>query len=311
MTRFLKSAVVLVIVLAFVAIPAAYEMGAGSVHPYRRELTSAEAGAAKQELAELNTRATDIEVRAPDGAELKGWIVERSSATPDDPPPSSWVLLFHGQGDNRLGTLGFAEFLTPAGYGVVMMDSRAQGESGGTNVTYGALESADERAIADKLEFEFPVRNLFALGVSMGAAIALDAAAADPRIEAVVAEAPFANLHEASYDYVSFHHGPWLGRTLFWPATLAGMCAMEREGHFNAPDAAPERAVAKRPFPVLIIADGEDHTLPPRHAERTFQAAIGPKQFWLVPNASHASASGTQPAEFHRRVLAFFRSYSH
>jgi uncharacterized protein len=309
MTRFLKFAAAIMVLLALLAILAAYVLGEGSVHPYRRVLTARAAAEAKQELSEINAATTDIEVGAPDGSELKGWIATHAS-TPGDPPPTNWVLLFHGQGDNRLGTLGLAEFLIPAGYGVVMMDSRAQGESGGSNVTYGALESADEGAVADKLKSQFPVHNLFALGVSMGAAIALDSAASDPRIEAVVAEAPFASLHEASYDYVSLHHGPWLGRTILWPATIAGLYAMQQAGNFNAADAAPNRAVAKRPFPVLIIADAEDRTLPPRHAERVFHSAIGPKQFWLVPNASHASASGAEPAEFRHRVLTFFSTYA-
>jgi hypothetical protein len=35
----------------------------------------------------------------------------------------------------------------------------------------------------------------------MGAGIALQSAGIDPRMEAVVAEAPFASLPEASYDY--------------------------------------------------------------------------------------------------------------
>src|SRR5205807_7977403 len=46
-----------------------------------------------------------------------------------------------------------------------------------------------------------PTPHIFALGESMGAGIALQSAAANPRIEAVVAEASFANLREAAYDY--------------------------------------------------------------------------------------------------------------
>lgn len=296
------------VVLILISIPAGYVLGSGSLHPLRRELTARQAAEAKAELAEINASVADFAVTAQDGIPLKSWIAMRAGA--DDSPPENWVLLFHGQGDNRLGTLGFAEFLVPAGYGVVMMDLRAQGESGGDYVTYGALEAGDERAVVDELERRYRVRNLFALGVSMGAAIALDSAGSDPRIRAVAAEAPFANLQEAGYDYVSFHHGPWLGRTILFPATLAGMYAMENAAHFDTADAAPDRAVAKRAFPVLIIADADDRTLPVRHAERVFRAAIGPKQFWLVPNASHATALGTEPREYHRRVQEFFRQYA-
>src|SRR5207249_10716866 len=66
----------------------------------------------------------------------------------------------------------------------------------------------------------FPTRrssDLFALGESMGASIVLQSAAADPRIEAVVAEASFANLREAAYDYAGLRKYPWFGKTIFAP----------------------------------------------------------------------------------------------
>src|SRR5882757_3939647 len=88
-----------------------------------------------------------------------------------------------------------------AGYIVVMMDSRAHGASEGAMATYGWLERNDTRFIVEALESSEYPRHLFALGESMGAGIALQSAAVEPRIEAVVAEASFANIREASYDY--------------------------------------------------------------------------------------------------------------
>jgi alpha-beta hydrolase superfamily lysophospholipase len=102
-----------------------------------------------------------------------------------------WVILFHGIADNRTGDSGHAEFLLRHGYSVVMMDSRAQGESGGDIETYGWKERYDTVAVTDALYASEQVRHLYALGVSLGAAIALQSAAVEPRIEAVAAEAPF------------------------------------------------------------------------------------------------------------------------
>ena len=70
--------------------------------------------------------------------------------------PRNWVLLFHGVADNRMGVLGFADFLLRHGYGVVMMDSRAHGESGGTQATYGWQERGDVKDIVNQLETRFP-----------------------------------------------------------------------------------------------------------------------------------------------------------
>jgi pimeloyl-ACP methyl ester carboxylesterase len=64
--------------------------------------------------------------------------------------------------------------------------------------------------------------------------------------------------------------------------------------------------VSARAFPVLLICDTEDTTLPCRHAEIIFAAARGPKSLWVVPQAFHTAALGYQPAEFRRRILRFF-----
>lgn len=63
-----------------------------------------------------------------------------------------------------------------------------------------------------------------------------------------------------------------------------------------------------RAFPVLLICDGNDHTIPCRHSKAIYAAAKGPKQLWVVPRAGHTGAYGTSPGEFERRVTTFFEA---
>ena len=142
----------------------------------------------------------------------------------------------------------------------------------------------------------------------MGAGIALQSAAVEPRIEAVVAEASFANLREASYDYAGLRRYPWLGKTLFAPGTWTMIYHAELLANLPASEVSPEKAVAARAFPVLLICDAADVALPCRHTKRIYDAARGPKQMWIVPGAFHTAALGYEPVEFRRRVLAFFDS---
>jgi uncharacterized protein len=143
----------------------------------------------------------------------------------------------------------------------------------------------------------------------MGAGIALQAAAVEPRIEAVVAEASFASLREASYDYAGLRKSPWLGKTLFAPGTWTMIYHAERLAGLSAAEVSPEKSVAVRAFPVLLICEAEDVALPCRHTRRIFQAARGPKQMWVVREAYHTAALGFEPAEFRRRVLEFFGAF--
>lgn len=275
-------------------------LGGGALHPARRMLDSAQSGQARVAFSDDQAVMQEFDVRAPDGIVLCGWKVRPKTANGD------WVMLFHGQADNRYGMMPYADFLVRAGYSVVMMDSRASGVSGGAMATYGWKERWDTKNVVSALYTATEPRRLYALGESMGAAIALQSAAVEPRISAVVAEASFSNLREVTYDYAGLQFSPWLGKTLFRPATTTALRVAEKEGGFRASDVSPEKAVAARAFPVLLICGTLDRKIPCRHSEQIFRAAKGPKQLWIVPGTGHTAALGTEPAEFKRRVLAFF-----
>jgi alpha-beta hydrolase superfamily lysophospholipase len=320
--RLIRIALILLLFPPLLAALAGWLVGPAYLHPIRRELTPDLIREADASFAISGGHREDFNVRAPDGVMLRGWKVSAPQ------PNGSWVLLFHGVADNRIGVIGQSEFLLRAGYGVVMMDVRAHGASEGPMATYGWLERNDTRAIIDALlvtergqsisaiaaERHLPGAklptpasfHLYALGESMGAGIALQSAAADPRIEAVVAEASFASLREASYDYAGLRKYPWLGETFFAPFSWTLLYRGESLAGFHAAEVAPEKSVAARAFPVLLICDEKDVALPCRHTERIFAAARGPKQLWVVPGAYHTAALGFQPVEFRRRVLSFF-----
>jgi alpha-beta hydrolase superfamily lysophospholipase len=299
--RLIRIALILLLFPPILAAVGGWLAGPAFLHPIRRELTPDLIREADASFAVTGATRADFEVRAPDGALLRGWKVRSKN------PNGSWVLLFHGVADNRVGVVGQSEFLLRAGYSVVMMDARAHGASGGPIATYGWLERSDTRSIVDALESSEHPQHLFALGESMGAGIVLQSAAVEPRIEAVVAEAPFANLREASYDYAGLRKYPWLGKTLFAPGTWTLLYRDEKISGLPVAEVSPVKAVAVRAFPVLLICDEKDDALPCRHAEMIF-AARGPKQLWTVPGAFHTAALGFQPEEFRRRVLAFFAS---
>jgi len=321
MRRLIRIALILLLFPPLLAAVAGWLVAPAFLHPIRRELTPDLIREADASFAVTHSLRQDFDVRAPDGVLLRGWKV----APPL--PNGSWVLLFHGVADNRVGVIGQSEFLLRAGYGVVMMDARAHGASGGPIATYGWLERNDTRAVIDVLFASYvdpclsiqwsrpPPRgycgqgrpnHIFALGESMGAGIVLQSAAADPRIEAVVAEAPFANLREAAYDYAGLRKYPWLGKTLFAPGTWTLLYRDEKLAGFPVAEVSPVKAVASRAFPVLLICDELDVALPCRHAEMIYAAARGPKQLWVVPRAFHTAAYGFEPEEFRRRVLNFF-----
>ena len=59
-------------------------------------------------LERVHATREDFDVRAQDGIVLRGWKIRAAA------PNGDWVILLHGQGDNRAGMSGFAQFLLPA-----------------------------------------------------------------------------------------------------------------------------------------------------------------------------------------------------
>ena len=308
MRRPLRIALITLLFPPTLAAVGGWLVGPSFLHPIRRELTPALIRDADVTFGEIHAQREEFDVRASDGVLLRGWKV-RVADSRSAHSGSTWVLLFHGVADNRIGVLEHARVLLLAGYNVTMMDARAHGASEGPMATYGWLERKDTTAIVDALEASEHPRHLFALGESMGAGIALQSAAVEPRIEAVVAEASFANLQEAAYDYAGLRRYPWLGKTWFAPGTWTMLYRGESLAGFPAAEVSPERAVAARAFPVFLICDAEDLALPCRHTKRIYDSAIGPKQMWIVPRAFHTAALGYEPIEFRRRVLDFFAQY--
>ena len=300
MRRLTQSAVAILALVPLLAAGTGRLLGNGVVHPVRRPLAPELIAEADRGFERVGATRGDFDVRAPDGVLLRGWKVRPRS------PNGDWVLLFHGVSDNRVGMLGYAEFLLRHGYSVLMMDARAHGASEGSMATYGWKERQDTRTIIEAFFSGETPHCLFALGESMGGAIALQSAAIGPRIEGVVAESSFSDLREASYDYAGLHLSSWLGKTLLRPLASAVVKAGEKEAGFKAEEVSPEKAVSARAFPILLICGTRDHTLPCRHSKRIYAAARGPKQLWIVPGAAHASSLGAAPAEFERRVVAFY-----
>jgi len=302
MRRELKIGALLFASLVPVAAAAAEALlASGILHPMRKPLTDAQVKQSDDVLARTGATREDFTVTAPDGIKLAGWKFRAKQPA----AAGDWVLVYHGVSDNRIGMIGQTELLLRHGYNVVAMDARAHGASEGDMATYGWLERHDTRAVADALFASEKVHHLFALGSSMGAALALQSAEVEPRIAGAVAEAAFANLREVSYDYAGLRISHYLGRTVGRPATWMAIGGVEKEGGFKAEGVSPEKAVAARNFPVFLICGDKDRNIPCRHSQRIYEAAAGPKAIWTVAGAGHTAALGQAPADYERRVIQF------
>ena len=274
------------------------------LHPWRRPLAhaqQAEAIVRERYGAELQ----NVQIAAADGVPLSAWYVQPHNAN------GMHVLLLHGVQDNREGVAGFAEPLIEQGYSVLLPDSRAHGESGGTLATYGLLESDDVHRWVNWLYKAHGSRCVYGFGESMGAALALDSLNEAPRFCAVVAEAPFSSFRNVAFERSALYLGAptWIGKTILRLPVEVGIGYAKLRYHLDFDDDNPVDAVAHSSTPILLIHGTADVNILPHHSETIAARSPSHVVLWEVPGAAHCGASSVQPQMFWTRVLGWFDSH--
>lgn len=284
---------------------AARFLAESALHPGRRSLPPAAVRVMRQTAAQFDSRLEEVEILARDQARLDAWLVENSPSTSHRPDV---VILLHGLGDNRLGTVGYARLFLGHGYSVLMPDARAHGTSGGSIATYGLVERSDIRAWYEWIERTRHPECVFALGESMGAAQLLESL--DVPFCAVVAESPFSSFLEIAFDRMGqpFRLGPWVGRTVLRPTIELALAYARLKYHLDLRSASPEDGVARSRVPVLLIHGQDDRNIPVRHSRRI--ASRNPRLvLWQLADTDHCGAIAHAPAEFEQRVVGWFQAH--
>lgn len=294
---------VLVIAYLSTCLGAGILLTEAAVHPGRRALVASDEARVRQLAHNFDAEVESVTVQAKDGAVLRAWSIV------PHPDNGNSVILLHGLSDNRMGMIRYAELLLSHGYGVLMPDSRAHGQSGGRFATYGLLERDDiQQWIVWVYAGQHP-SCVYGFGESMGAAQLLQTLELQPGLCAVAAESPFSNFREIAYDRVGqfFHGGTWIGRFLFRPTVEVALVYASRKYGFDFQKISPEDSVGKSQIPVFLIHGAVDHNIPVRHSERIRDR--NPRvTLWEAPNADHCGAISTDPDQFVVKLLAWFRA---
>ncbi|WP_129673208.1 alpha/beta hydrolase [Candidatus Chloroploca sp. Khr17] len=235
---------------------------------------------------------------ARDGLRLRGWWLVHEAAR-------GVVIGCHGHGGSKDDLLGIGSQLWQAGYSVLVFDFRGRGDSDPWPQTLVSREVDDLHAAVAFAAERAPALPIGVVGFSMGAAVALLAAASEPRIAAVVADSAFTS----GSDVVA--HG--IRATLRIPAAMLVVAADElvhrrhgyRFSHVRPLDAISQLA----PRPVMIIHGQDDSLVPVAHAHRLYAAASEPRTLWVVPGVEHCGGYFLDRPEYCHRVRSFFAQY--
>lgn len=209
--------------------------------------------------------------------------------------PRATVFVLHGIRDSRASMHGWAALLGAAGLRAVLVDLRGHGRSTGDALSYGVFDAHDLSRVLDDLDARgLRVGRVGVLGVSYGASTAIEWAGADPRVQRVVAVAPFASLADVVPGYSPI---PLPG-----PFVRAAIALAGKMGGYDPALASPRDAVTHTRAPVLLLHGTADDRIPPWHSRAIAAAAPDHSELVLVDGATHDTITDDPSGELRRRT---------
>lgn len=234
---------------------------------------------------------SDVKFKTADGVELAAWY-----APPHD---GAVVILVHGAGNSRATVKRQAAMLTRHGYGVLSIDMRGHGRSAGRTNRLGWPGTPDVEAAVAYLRDEQGVDVIGALGESMGAETLLGASAACPEMRAIVADGATRRSVEELVALPSERPlvRNFTARVFFGAVSLLTFQAPPR------PLLEEMRSARTTSYYFIASGDVEQEVA---FNELFANEMSGRSGLWIVPGVPHTGASAKHPAEYERRIVAFF-----
>ena len=255
--------------------------------------------------ADLGLPFSEITAPTADGLILPGWFIPAEGGL-----PGPGVALVHGWESARDRLLPIVQFLHAAGFHCVAVDVRGHGANPIETLPITAGEfGADALAAWHALDARAEVTNSAILGHSMGAIGAILAAAAEPRIAAVVATSSPADPWRLTRQTFRLARLPFPDAIAYPLAWLTTRVYLRPRGHRVA-DISASIALGRIEAPVLLVHGTDDAVVPVGHLERLarYGSAAEPSIERLVIEGGQHSWLYEFP--IYRRTVAAFLARS-
>jgi dipeptidyl aminopeptidase/acylaminoacyl peptidase len=238
--------------------------------------TNLSGGPSRKQIERIQNIGTYIPIKI-DGVD--GGLIAKSN----DRRPA--VVYVHGRSANRTESLPLAEALFEEGYNAVLWDSSSR------QISYGPREIDQIRRIVESVRSDPHVLpdEIYLVGFSLGAAMALGTAAADTdgHIRGVVADSPYADLRSVASRYVSAFGV--IPKPVAWPAQEVTFAAARVLHNIEFETRNPSEWATRIACPILLIHGKSDKAIPYTHSIEILERLRFDKELWLVEGAGHTN----------------------
>lgn len=235
-----------------------------------------------------------VSIPVADGETLAGWYappVDESGAV---------VMVLHGGGSDRTGSLSHARILHEAGFGVLVYDQRATGESTGERASFGLYDQRDITPVIDWLAArpEVDAERIGGAGLSLGAHILVMAAPAEPRLKAIWSDGLGINSISDAPDFEDPGNAfaRFINQQSFWLAEI-----------YLGTQTVPFKQLIPQIAPrhLTLIAGGAE--IYESAFNRGYEPLLGENgELWVIEDAPHVGGLAVQPEAYTTRMIAFF-----
>lgn len=241
----------------------------------------------------------DVTVTNGDGMRLVGWFIPSENG--------AVIIMQHGYKATRREMLNEAAMMYKHGYGVLITSVRAHDYSEGENITLGIYEMSDMEAWYQYLISRDDINSnqIGILGNSYGGMLAIQYAAQNENIKAVVANCAFSSMPDTVATSVKHFTGlpefPFVPLIVFWAERDTGIKMEEIDTTKYIPLISPR--------PVFLMQGGADTVISPSSGQILYDAANEPKELWFEAELGHTAFDKERAEEYETRVLEFFNQY--
>lgn len=246
----------------------------------------------------------EVSVSSKFDYKLRGTYIKNSKNT------KNTVIILHGISENRWDSMRYADLYLDHGFNVLIYDSRANGNSGGNNITYGYCEQYDLDSFVSWLQKKNKDGIIGVHGVSIGASTAIMHSQIDSeknRVKFYVTDSAFSDLNELLKLRLKENYkigNPIIQKlALFYSNKVASLKA-----GFTFDKVSPLTAVKASKAPTLFIHGKTDLSVPPSMSEELYKAKNGQKEIYVSLNTGHASSLQYNREEYKQKLYKFLDS---
>jgi len=245
----------------------------------------------------LAENAIDVTFTTSDNISISGWYAPSQN--------DMVVIALHGLNRNRQGVLPHVKALVENGFGVLMIDLRGHGDSGG-KIYSTCLAKADVGAAINFIRQQEPEALVSIFGLSSGGHTALCAAAEFKEIQAVFVDGvTFGRVKDILYPRSQKFEPYNLLVPAYWTLTMF-------TDFFSGQKEPLIQDLVKEIFPrPLLFVAADNDMLEPDQARRYFAFVCSLSSTWIAPDVSHGGTFVAHPEEYTRRMVAFFSETAH